>query len=107
MTFYFERSTGKRVSESTWKRSKAQGGSRFVRRSATPTPREDRERGSKALIPHNNPAQSSLQGTSAPSQSPRTYQEWQEQARKKFKKHIQYDDFDFDNGVEYETGVDY
>jgi len=33
MVFYFNRDTGRRVSKSTWKRNKAHGGTKYVRRS--------------------------------------------------------------------------
>lgn len=105
MTFYFERSTGKRVSESTWKRSKAQGGSRFVRRSATPSPREGTRKKRTRPISADT-SEPSTQGL-PPSQSPRTYQEYQEQSQKKFKKKAYPGYFDYDDGREYETGVDY
>lgn len=99
MTFYFNRETGQRVSKETWKRSHAQGGTRFVRRGTTRSVAPKKE---KETVPERG-ATPPL----APSQSPRTWQEWKAQAEKKFKKKIQQNDFDFDNGVEYETGVDY
>lgn len=102
MIFYFERATGKRVSEATWKRSKAQGGSRFVRRSGEP-------RQPKNPVKPEAPIQGDNTGSSAPapSQNPRSFEEWQNQSRKKFKKKADQDFFDYDDGREYETGVDY
>jgi len=104
--FYFNRETGQRVSKSTWTRSKAQGGSRYVRRSI-----EERSEGRKNSRAkqgkENDKERIHPAHTGTPSQAPRTYQEWQEAAQKKFKKRIQQDDFDYDDGIEYETGVDY
>lgn len=38
--FYYDTKTGRRVSKSTWKRSKAQGGTRYKRKSAKPKPKK-------------------------------------------------------------------
>ena len=107
MIFYFDRQTGHRVSKSTWTRSKAHGGSRYVRRGTRSTPKEDTRSGSKPLATDNKPSESSTQGVSS-SQAPRTWQDYEKQAREKLKKRGRMpEDFDFDNGIEYETGVDY
>src|SRR5277367_3950887 len=102
MTFYFERATGKRVTKSTWTRSHAQGGTRFVRRSA---------RGSERGQPKNPPAGKgggSVAPSPTPSQNPRTYQEWKDyfqKLSKRTRRRIEEQE-DFE-GPEYETGVDY
>jgi hypothetical protein len=56
MIFYFDKNTGRRVSKSTWTRSKAHGGSRYVRRSV------ERKRVKKKK---------------KPAKQPTTFQEWQ------------------------------
>jgi hypothetical protein len=88
MIFYFNRENGRRVSKSTWKRSHAHGGTRFVRRSTTSQPKE---------------------GT--PSEKPLTWQEYKEFAKKALeklskKKRASFNEEIFD-GPEYGTGVDY
>lgn len=101
MIRYYDQKTGKRVSKETWQRSKAHGGSRYVRR------------GSKASKKIEGTARSSedsraVASGSTSSKEPRTFAEWQVEAKKRFKKKGRdYDDFDYDNGIEYETGVDY
>lgn len=110
MTFYFDRETGKRVSKAKWARSKSHGGTRYVRRRATPSPKAatkgNATSAGAAPLSNEPPA---TQGSIAPSETPRTWQEWEKQAREKIKRRggVPYDLFDFDNGVEYETGVDY
>ena len=98
MIFYFDRQTGQRVKKSTWTRSKAQGGSRYVRRSSGPGQPKNPPKGSK-------PSDGSSERT--PSQAPRTYQEYKayfEKLSKRRRRQIEEDDF---SGSEYETGVDY
>jgi hypothetical protein len=107
MTFYFNRETGQRVSKSTWKRSHAQGGTRFVRRSESSTPTRKHKESAKPKAIGIDSGTTVQTGKTAPSQNPRTWKEYQDNATKKFKKRIQSDDFDYDSGVEYETGVDY
>jgi hypothetical protein len=105
--FYFDRETGKRVSKATWSRSKSHGGSRYVRRGTRSTPREGTPRG-KARVAPSSPLSPSTQGAPSSAEAPRTWQDYEKQAREKLKKRGKlYDDFDYDNGVEYETGVDY
>lgn len=108
MIFYFNRETGRRVSRSTWARSKSHGGSRYVRRSALSTPKGETKGRGKSADHGKSIAPPPTQGAIGPSETPRTWQDWEKQAREKTKKRGQYvDDFDYDNGVEYETGVDY
>lgn len=110
MIFYFDRETGKRVSKAKWARSKSHGGTRYVRRSALSTPKaatKGSPGGVRATPPMSAPP--ATQGAIGPSEIPRTWQDWEKQAREKASKRggVPYDYFDFDNGVEYETGVDY
>lgn len=100
MTFYFNRETGQRVSKSTWARSKAHGGTRFVRRS---TPKE------QTLAPSEHKAESltPFSGTT-PSQNPHTYQEYLDYFRSLSKRRRrQIEEYEEYEGPEYETGVDY
>lgn len=102
MTFYFNRETGQRVSKSTWTRSKAHGGSRFVRRSAKES------KATTQVTPANLGAGEGASPKTGPSQSLRTWQDWENEAPKRLKKKSLYsEDFNYDNGVEYGTGVDY
>lgn len=93
MFYYLNRETGRRASRDTWKRSHAQGSSRYVRRIS--------KAGQSTALTEN--------GTSvnkpSPSEAPRSFNDYQRelQRQKKFRDF----DFDFDNGAEYETGVDY
>jgi hypothetical protein len=90
--FYFNRENGQRVSKSTWKRSKAQGGKRFVRRS------------SKGRVSATAPT-GVVPGPSTPSQkahkknpNPKTFQEYMDT-------YLDYGETD--EMIEIETGVDY
>lgn len=106
--FYFERATGKRVSESTWKRSLAQGGTRFVRRSASSTPKGERKESISKGRTRSLGGSAPTQEKSSPSNQPRTYQEWQKyfQSLPKRKRRAIEESEGYE-GPEYETGVDY
>jgi hypothetical protein len=108
MIFYFDRRTGKRVSESTWKRSKARGGSRFVRRNSEPRQPKNPAKTGKDLAGKATPVDSAGSGAPIPSQNPRTYQEWKDYFQKLPKRTLRrLEDEDLYDGPEYETGVDY
>ena len=102
--FYFNRETGQRVSRSTWKRSHAQGGTRFVRRSSGPGQPKN------PVKPETKNIQGDTTGSSVPtpSQNPRTYQEWKDYFQKLPKRtRRRLEEEDSFDGPEYETGVDY
>lgn len=100
MIFYFDRETGKRVSKATWSRSKSHGGSRYVRRRSEP-----RQTKNPPKVGKNTPPGG---GSSAPSPSetPRTWQEYQAFVKANEKKRRRFYDEDFE-GIEYESSVDY
>jgi hypothetical protein len=105
MTFYFNRETGKRVSKATWARSKAHGGTRFVRRSSSAS--TEKQKKSPGATRRNEGSRAILTG-STPSQNPRTYIEYETYYRSLSKrKRRQIEDQEDFEGPEYETGVDY
>lgn len=86
MIRYYDQKTGKRVSKATWKRSKAHGGTRYVRRSSKSGEKRNATGGRKK------------RPVVTPSQAPRNFKEYMEM----------YDQHEeTDQEIEIETSVDY
>lgn len=108
--FYFNRETGRRVSKSTWKRSHAQGGTKYVRRSSKGSAEGASTKPTGENSPRGEVPGKTGPGYGASSSAPLTWEQYRDRMkeleRKARKKQLDSLD-DFDNGIEYETGVDY
>jgi len=95
MIFYFERSTGLRVSKSTWKRSHAYGSTRFVRRSSERIAPSSEKKGGVVGQRVPEPEAKSAPPKAAKIKTAADYKKYYDQYN------------DYVEGPEIETGVDY
>ena len=109
MSFYYNRETGRRVSKDIWKRSKAQGGTKYVRSSGKSTSRVSQPNIGARVASAREQAQASDLETTG--RAPSTIQDYERLMQDRIKKmdKRRRDDFYQEEyeGPEYETGIDY
>jgi hypothetical protein len=107
MNYYLDTKTGRRVSRSTWARSKAHGGSRYVRKRSGGT-KPPPGGGKPPGRPPGGPGGGSEGGAEA---APKTWEEYkryvEEMILSKLKRRQIYDEAEPFDGPEFDTGVDY
>jgi hypothetical protein len=109
MSYYVDTKTGRRVSRSTWARSKAHGGSRYVRKRSggTKPPPGGRKPPGR---PPRGAGGGSGGGSQGPESTPKTWEEYKryvEEVLSKRKRKEIYDEGEPFDGPEFDTGVDY